>query len=82
VSGRIHHLESNSNPIPMETIAFASLAHLKIIIIPVGPIAKPVYDKWNAVLRTFESIPLVDVPPARHDDRSEYIYVQCILNCT
>jgi hypothetical protein len=57
----------------METNAFASLAHLKIIIIPVGSISKPIFDKWLAVIRTFESIPLVDIPPARYDDRSELL---------
>ena len=55
----------------METNAFASLAHLKIIIIPVGSISKPVFDKWATIIRTFQDIPLADIPPARHDDRSK-----------
>jgi hypothetical protein len=64
----------------METNAFAALAHLKIIIIPVGSIQKPVFEKWSSVIRTFESIPLVDVPPARQEDKSKAFsssYLEC-----
>lgn len=52
----------------METNAFASLAQINIIIIPVGSISKPTFDKWTAAIRSFESVSQVDIPPARQED--------------
>ncbi|KAG8836757.1 hypothetical protein FRC18_010798 [Serendipita sp. 400] len=57
----------------MESNAFSTLARLKIMVIPVGSISKAAYEEWNALLRAFESIPLVDVPPVRNDDRTRFM---------
>lgn len=57
----------------MESNAFASLARLKIMVIPVGPIPKAAYEKWHAVVSSFDSLPLVEIPPARNDDRTRFM---------
>ncbi|KAL0946868.1 hypothetical protein HGRIS_013034 [Hohenbuehelia grisea] len=49
----------------MENHAFASLAQIRILLVPVGSIQKPIFDKCAAEIRAIDQI---DVPP---DDRAE-----------
>lgn len=46
----------------MSSFAFASLAHIRILLIPVGPIPRDVFDAHATEIRTFDSIRLGDVP--------------------
>lgn len=55
----------------MESSPFASLAHLRVLVIPVGDIPRATFEEWATVVRGFESIPLFDIPPARAEDKGE-----------
>lgn len=55
----------------MESSPFASLAHLKVLVIPVGDIPRAKFEEWATIVRGFESIPLFDIPPARAEDKGE-----------
>lgn len=55
----------------MESSPFTALAHLKVLIIPVGEIPRTKFEEWATVIRGFESIPLFDIPPARAEDKGE-----------
>lgn len=46
----------------MEVPAFASLAQVGILLVPVGLIAQPAYETYASELRSFESIRLVEIP--------------------
>lgn len=52
----------------MEFSPFASLGHVRILVIPVGNIKKQAFDKWKALIRSFETIRLGDIPPDGRDD--------------
>ncbi|KDQ60798.1 hypothetical protein JAAARDRAFT_31778 [Jaapia argillacea MUCL 33604] len=57
----------------MDHYAFAALAHVRILLIPVGSIEPPVFDKWAAEIRQFDSIALGDVPADNRDDRARFM---------
>ncbi|OBZ75569.1 hypothetical protein A0H81_04218 [Grifola frondosa] len=46
----------------MEPFAFASLAHVQILLLPVGNIRRATFDKWASDIRSFDSIRLGDIP--------------------
>ncbi|KAF8759071.1 hypothetical protein RHS01_02413 [Rhizoctonia solani] len=46
----------------MEAAPFATLGHVRVLLVPVGPIRKPTFDKWAALIRSFENIRLDDIP--------------------
>jgi len=49
--------------------AFASLAHVQILLLPVGQIPRETFDVYAAEIRTFESIRLGDIPGDAKDER-------------
>lgn len=52
----------------MNSYAFASLAHVRILLLPVGHIPRDTFDAYAADIRTFESIRLGDIPgDAKHE---------------
>ena len=53
----------------MDHFAFASLAQVKILLVPVGSITKFHFDKWAAEIRSFDSIPLGDITVGDKDQR-------------
>lgn len=53
----------------MNSYAFASLAHVQILLLPVGHIHKTTFDAYAAEIRTFESIRLGDIPGDAKDER-------------
>lgn len=53
----------------MDTHAFASLAHVRILLMPVGAIPQSTFEKYAAEIRTFESIRLGDIPADQKDER-------------
>jgi hypothetical protein len=56
----------------MDVPAFASLAQLRIILVPVGNIARETFDKWAALIRSVENIRLGDIPVDNRDERGMY----------
>ncbi|KAJ1309581.1 hypothetical protein OPQ81_006354 [Rhizoctonia solani] len=57
----------------MEAAPFATLGHVRILLIPVGPIRKPTFDKWSALIRSFENIRLDDIPPDPREERARFM---------
>ena len=53
----------------MDHFAFASLAQIQILLVPVGSITKSFFDKWAAEIRSFDSIPLGDITVGDKDQR-------------
>ncbi|KAK0459779.1 TRAPP II complex [Desarmillaria tabescens] len=57
----------------MDTHVFASLAHVQILLVPVGSISQPTFDKYVAEIRNFESIRLGDIPVDSKDERARFM---------
>jgi len=53
----------------MDHLAFASLAQIKILLVPVGSIPKSLFDERAAEIRSFDSIPLGDITAGDKDQR-------------
>jgi len=53
----------------MEAHAFASLAHIRILLIPVGLIPKAVFEIYVAELRSFATLRLADIPAETRDGK-------------
>jgi hypothetical protein len=53
----------------MDFYAFASLAHIRILLIPVGSIQRSVFEKCEAEIRTFDDIRLGDIPADGKDEK-------------
>ncbi|KAF8654133.1 hypothetical protein AX16_003664 [Volvariella volvacea WC 439] len=57
----------------MDTHAFASLAHVRVLLVPVGTISKAKFETYAAEFRTFESIRLGDIPADTKDHRARFM---------
>lgn len=57
----------------MNTHAFAALAHIPILVLPVGPIPRTAFEKYAAEIRTFDSIRLGDIPTGMKDERARFM---------
>ena len=53
----------------MDHFAFASLAQIKILLVPVGSITKHLFNELAAEIRSFDSIPLGDITVGDKDQR-------------
>lgn len=56
----------------MDSHAFASLAHLRILLVPVGSIQRSTFEKCAAEIRVFDDIRLGDIPADHKDERGAY----------
>ncbi|PCH38067.1 hypothetical protein WOLCODRAFT_114758 [Wolfiporia cocos MD-104 SS10] len=57
----------------MDALAFGSLANIRIQLVPIGNIRKATYEKWVSEIRSFESIPLGDIPADTRDERGRFM---------
>ncbi|KAJ7632643.1 transport protein Trs120 or TRAPPC9 TRAPP II complex subunit-domain-containing protein [Roridomyces roridus] len=57
----------------MDTHAFASLAQVKFLLVPVGKLPAHSFDKYAAELRTFDAIRLGDIPADNKDERARFM---------
>ncbi|KAG6909694.1 hypothetical protein DXG01_015895 [Tephrocybe rancida] len=57
----------------MDTHTFASLAHVRILLIPVGTISQSSFEKYAAEIRSFESVRLGDIPADQKDERARFM---------
>ncbi|KAF9652866.1 hypothetical protein BDM02DRAFT_3153426 [Thelephora ganbajun] len=57
----------------MDHFAFASLAQIKILLVPVGSITKSFFEKRAAEIRSFDSIPLGDITVGDKDQRARLL---------
>jgi hypothetical protein len=51
----------------METYAFASLAHIRILLVPVGLIPKALFESYTAEIRSFTTLKLAEIPSDTKD---------------
>ncbi|KAJ6496720.1 TRAPP II complex [Mycena vitilis] len=57
----------------MDTHAFASLAQVRVLLVPVGTISRSTFNKYAAELRTFDAIRLGDIPADNKDERARFM---------
>ena len=57
----------------MDTHAFASLAHIRILLLPVGTISQSSFENYAAEIRSFETLRLGDIPSDGKDERGTSI---------
>ncbi|KAF8628414.1 hypothetical protein AX15_003936 [Amanita polypyramis BW_CC] len=57
----------------MDTFAFASLAHVRVLLVPVGAISQTTFERHTAEIRSFETIRLGDIPADVKDDRARFM---------
>lgn len=53
----------------MDSFTFASLAQIKILLMPVGPIKRSVFDDWASEIRKFDNIRLGDIPADPQEEK-------------
>jgi hypothetical protein len=53
----------------MDSHAFASLAHVRILLLPVGSIRHSTFEKFAAEVKAFDDIRLGDIPADQKDER-------------
>ncbi|KAI0079931.1 Trs120-domain-containing protein [Panus rudis PR-1116 ss-1] len=57
----------------MDSMSFASLAQVRILLVPVGSIRRQTFDKWAEEIRTFETIRLGDIPADPHEEKARFM---------
>lgn len=55
----------------MDTHAFASLAHVRILLIPVGLIPQASFDAYAEEIRSYETLKLGEIPTETKDRKGE-----------
>lgn len=53
----------------MDPLDFGSLAHIRILLVPVGSIKHATFTQWASEIRTFENIRLGDIPADSREER-------------
>lgn len=56
----------------MDPLVFASLAQIRILLLPVGKIRRADFNKWAEEIRSFDSIRLGDIPADPQEDRGKH----------
>ena len=56
----------------MDLLDFGSLAHIRILLLPVGSIKRAAFDQWAKEIRTFENIRLGDIPADHREEKGEF----------
>ncbi len=53
----------------MDTHGFASLAHVRILLVPVGLIPQASFDSYAEEIRSYESLKLAEIPSETKDGK-------------
>lgn len=53
----------------MDLLDFGSLAHIRILLLPVGNIKRADFEQWVKEIRTFENIRLGDIPADTREEK-------------
>ena len=61
----------------MDLLDFCSLAQIRILLLPVGPIKHATFTHWASEIRSFESIRLGDIPADSREERGTAIAILC-----
>ncbi|KZV62838.1 hypothetical protein PENSPDRAFT_641660 [Peniophora sp. CONT] len=57
----------------MDSYAVAALAHVRVLLVPIGSISKRTFDQWAAEIRTIDAIRLSDIPPGTKDEKARFM---------
>ncbi|KAI6005920.1 TRAPP II complex [Pisolithus albus] len=57
----------------MNSNAFASLAHVRILLVPVGPISNDIFEAHAAEIKAFDSIRLGDIPGDTKGEKARFM---------
>ncbi|KAI0818742.1 transport protein Trs120 or TRAPPC9 TRAPP II complex subunit-domain-containing protein [Irpex lacteus] len=57
----------------MDPLDFGSLARIRILLLPVGPIKRTTFAHWASEIRTFENIRLGDIPADAREERARFM---------
>jgi trafficking protein particle complex subunit 9 len=55
----------------MDPLDFGSLAHIRILLLPVGSITHAAFKQWAAEIKSFDNIRLSDIPADAREDRGK-----------
>lgn len=53
----------------MDNYAFASLAHVRVLLLPIGYIPQATFEKYATEIRSFDTIRLGDIPADAKGER-------------
>ena len=56
----------------MDLLDFGSLAHIRILLLPVGSIKRASFEQWASEIRTFENIRLGDIPADNREEKGAH----------
>lgn len=57
----------------MDNHAFASLAHVRILLLPVGSVPQATFERYAAEIRSFDAIRLGDIPADAKGERGVFV---------
>ncbi|KAF7323014.1 hypothetical protein HMN09_00081100 [Mycena chlorophos] len=57
----------------MDTHVFASLAQVRILLVPVGNVPQATFNRYAAELRSFDTIRLGDIPADNKDEKARFM---------
>ncbi|KAF7294900.1 hypothetical protein MIND_01027900 [Mycena indigotica] len=57
----------------MDTHSFASLAQVRILLVPVGNISQSSFNRYSSELRSFDAIRLGDIPADTKDEKARFM---------
>ncbi|KAF8334324.1 TRAPP II complex [Cantharellus anzutake] len=57
----------------MDIGQFASIAQIRILLVPVGSIRRSAFEKYSGLVRSFEHIRLGDIPPDTREDKNRFL---------
>ncbi|KAI0322235.1 TRAPP II complex [Amylostereum chailletii] len=57
----------------MDRYAVAALAHVHILLVPVGSISPITFTQWASEIRTLETLRLSDIPPGTKDEKARFM---------
>ncbi len=63
----------------MDVGPFASIAQIRILLVPVGSIRRSTFEKYAGLVRSFDHIRLGDIPPDAREDKSASDHSACIF---
>ncbi|KAI0748229.1 transport protein Trs120 or TRAPPC9 TRAPP II complex subunit-domain-containing protein [Daedaleopsis nitida] len=57
----------------MESFAYGSLAHIRVLLLPVGNIRRSTFERWAQDIRSIETVRLGDISTDVKDERSRFL---------
>lgn len=65
----------------MDLLTFGSLAHVRILLLPVGNIKRAAFEQWAEMIRSFENVRLGDIPADTREEKGAHDRSICAYWC-